>query len=207
MNLKEAGTSLLPAGGSILAPRVLGGVLALAPRRRPASRLCADGREGQRDVASAVAALLPGRVHRPLGERARPSLLPTLAPRMVLPLLPFCSGSSSLSPYSPQARAVLLQPSQPWLTFHAGPSLSSAASSKELLMKLRRKTGYSFVNCKKALETCGGDLKQVGGGAARFGATAPPHSFLPGVTLRSIDMTCCCPVSCATELAKEENLA
>lgn len=74
-------------------------------------------------------------------------------------------------------------------------------------MKLRRKTGYSFVNCKKALETCGGDLKQVGGGAARFGATTPPHAFLPGVTLRSIDMTCCCPVSCATELAKEENLA
>lgn len=28
-------------------------------------------------------------------------------------------------------------------------------------MKLRRKTGYSFVNCKKALETCGGDLKQA----------------------------------------------
>uniref|UniRef100_D3Z4M7 Ts translation elongation factor, mitochondrial n=1 Tax=Mus musculus TaxID=10090 RepID=D3Z4M7_MOUSE len=64
-----------------------------------------------------------------------------------------CTGRS--------ARAVLLQPSQPWLTFHAGPSLSSAASSKELLMKLRRKTGYSFVNCKKALETCGGDLKQA----------------------------------------------
>ena len=30
-------------------------------------------------------------------------------------------------------------------------------------MKLRRKTGYSFINCKKALETCGGDLKQVWG--------------------------------------------
>lgn len=28
-------------------------------------------------------------------------------------------------------------------------------------MKLRRTTGYSFVNCKKALETCGGDLKQA----------------------------------------------
>ncbi|KAF6122351.1 Ts translation elongation factor, mitochondrial [Phyllostomus discolor] len=28
-------------------------------------------------------------------------------------------------------------------------------------MKLRRKTGYSFVNCKKALDTCGGDLKQA----------------------------------------------
>lgn len=66
--------------------------------------------------------------------------------------------------FSPQARAGLLQPSQPWHTFHAGPRLSSA-SSKELLMKLRRKTGYSFVNCKKALETCDGDLRQVGGGA------------------------------------------
>lgn len=116
-------------------------------------------------------------------------------PADVRPLLPSCSGRSSLSPYSLQARAVLLQPSQPWLTFHAGPSLSSAASSKDLLMKLRRKTGYSFVNCKKALETCGGDLKQVGGGAVRFGAMAPPHAFLPGVTLGSIDMTCCCPVS------------
>ncbi|GAB1295637.1 Elongation factor Ts, mitochondrial [Apodemus speciosus] len=64
-----------------------------------------------------------------------------------------CTGRS--------ARAVLLQPSQPWHTFHSGPSLSSSASSKELLMQLRRKTGYSFVNCKKALETCGGDLKQA----------------------------------------------
>ncbi|XP_075810549.1 elongation factor Ts, mitochondrial [Microtus pennsylvanicus] len=63
-----------------------------------------------------------------------------------------CTGRS--------ARSVLLQSSQPWHTFHAGPSLASA-SSKELLMKLRRKTGYSFVNCKKALETCGGDLKQA----------------------------------------------
>nr|KAF6375667.1 Ts translation elongation factor, mitochondrial [Pipistrellus kuhlii] len=53
-----------------------------------------------------------------------------------------------------------LQSPQPWHAFHAGHWLSSA-SSKELLMKLRRKTGYSFVNCKKALETCGGDLKQA----------------------------------------------
>ncbi|XP_044533371.1 elongation factor Ts, mitochondrial [Gracilinanus agilis] len=34
-------------------------------------------------------------------------------------------------------------------------------SSKEHLQKLRRKTGYSFTNCKKALETCGGDLAQA----------------------------------------------
>ncbi|XP_042638139.1 elongation factor Ts, mitochondrial [Orycteropus afer afer] len=59
------------------------------------------------------------------------------------------------------AGPLLLQPPQPWHTFHAGPWLAASSSSKELLMKLRRKTGYSFVNCKKALETCGGDLKEV----------------------------------------------
>ncbi|XP_036885998.1 elongation factor Ts, mitochondrial isoform X3 [Sturnira hondurensis] len=64
------------------------------------------------------------------------------------------TGSSQVGPLP-------LQSSQPWHTIHAGPWLSSSASSKELLMKLRRKTGYSFVNCKKALETCGGDLKQA----------------------------------------------
>ncbi|XP_072597787.1 elongation factor Ts, mitochondrial isoform X1 [Vulpes vulpes] len=45
--------------------------------------------------------------------------------------------------------------------FHAGPWLWSSASSKDALVKLRRRTGYSFVNCKKALEACGGDLKQA----------------------------------------------
>uniref|UniRef100_A0A2K6FZA1 Elongation factor Ts, mitochondrial n=1 Tax=Propithecus coquereli TaxID=379532 RepID=A0A2K6FZA1_PROCO len=59
------------------------------------------------------------------------------------------------------AGSLLLQSPQLRHTFHAGTSLPSSASSKELLMKLRRKTGYSFVNCKKALETCGGDLKQA----------------------------------------------
>nr|KAF6454142.1 Ts translation elongation factor, mitochondrial [Molossus molossus] len=63
--------------------------------------------------------------------------------------------------YPLQAGPVPLQWPQPRHTLHAGPRLSSSASSKELLMKLRRKTGYSFVNCKKALETCGGDLKQA----------------------------------------------
>uniref|UniRef100_A0A8C9LU47 Elongation factor Ts, mitochondrial n=3 Tax=Colobinae TaxID=9569 RepID=A0A8C9LU47_9PRIM len=57
--------------------------------------------------------------------------------------------------------SLLRQSPQPRHTFHAGPHLSASASSKELLMKLRRNTGYSFVNCKKALETCGGDLKQA----------------------------------------------
>ncbi|XP_032145054.1 elongation factor Ts, mitochondrial isoform X2 [Sapajus apella] len=59
------------------------------------------------------------------------------------------------------AGSVLRQSPQPRHTFHAGPCLYASASSKELLMKLRRKTGYSFVNCKKALETCGEDLKQA----------------------------------------------
>ncbi|KAM8941717.1 elongation factor Ts, mitochondrial isoform 3-T3 [Lycaon pictus] len=45
--------------------------------------------------------------------------------------------------------------------FHAGPWLWSSAPSKDALVKLRRRTGYSFVNCKKALEACGGDLKQA----------------------------------------------
>ncbi|XP_008842260.1 elongation factor Ts, mitochondrial [Nannospalax galili] len=63
---------------------------------------------------------------------------------------------------SRSAGSLLLQSPQPsWHAFHAVPSLSSSTSSKELLMKLRRKTGYSFVNCKKALESCGGDLKQA----------------------------------------------
>ncbi|XP_069843753.1 elongation factor Ts, mitochondrial isoform X4 [Dipodomys merriami] len=60
---------------------------------------------------------------------------------------------------SRQAGSLLPPTPQPWHTFHAGPGLSS--SGKELLMKLRRRTGYSFVNCKKALETCDGDLKQA----------------------------------------------
>ncbi|XP_023441207.1 EEF1A lysine methyltransferase 3 isoform X1 [Dasypus novemcinctus] len=60
-----------------------------------------------------------------------------------------------------QAGPLLLQAPQPWHTFHAGTWLSVSASSKELLMKLRRKTGHSFVNCKKALQACGEDLKQA----------------------------------------------
>lgn len=114
-------------------------------------------------------------VHPAVPTRARPADVP---PRLCP--APGAPDRSSLSPSSLQARSVLLQSSQPWHTFHAGPSLASA-SSKELLMKLRRKTGYSFVNCKKALETCGGDLKQVGGGAARPGAAARLHTFLPGL--------------------------
>ncbi|XP_074082361.1 elongation factor Ts, mitochondrial isoform X2 [Macrotis lagotis] len=44
---------------------------------------------------------------------------------------------------------------------HAGALRPEASSSKERLKKLRRRTGYSFTNCKKALETCGGDLAQA----------------------------------------------
>nr|XP_056705236.1 elongation factor Ts, mitochondrial [Euleptes europaea] len=36
-------------------------------------------------------------------------------------------------------------------------------AAKELLVKLRKKTGYSFVNCKKALEKFDGNLKEAEG--------------------------------------------
>ncbi|XP_055973702.1 elongation factor Ts, mitochondrial [Sorex fumeus] len=65
-------------------------------------------------------------------------------------------------PGSCQTRSPRLQwPPPPGSAFPAARRLSAAASSKELLVTLRRKTGYSFVNCKKALETCGGDLQQA----------------------------------------------
>lgn len=35
------------------------------------------------------------------------------------------------------------------------------ASDKDLLLKLRKKTGYSFTNCKKALDKFSNDIKQV----------------------------------------------
>ncbi|XP_067880602.1 elongation factor Ts, mitochondrial-like [Heterodontus francisci] len=34
------------------------------------------------------------------------------------------------------------------------------AADKELLLKLRKRTGYSFTNCKKALERFSSDLQQ-----------------------------------------------
>ncbi|XP_037740179.1 elongation factor Ts, mitochondrial isoform X2 [Chelonia mydas] len=43
--------------------------------------------------------------------------------------------------------------------FHTG--LRAFAADKELLVKLRKKTGYSFVNCKTALEKFNGDSKQA----------------------------------------------
>ncbi|XP_075121790.1 elongation factor Ts, mitochondrial [Leptodactylus fuscus] len=43
--------------------------------------------------------------------------------------------------------------------FHSGFRL--LAADKELLVKLRKKTGYSFINCKKALEKFSNDAKQA----------------------------------------------
>ncbi|XP_005986221.1 elongation factor Ts, mitochondrial isoform X1 [Latimeria chalumnae] len=41
------------------------------------------------------------------------------------------------------------------------PGLRLMVENKDLLVKLRKKTGYSFVNCKKALEKFGSDAKQA----------------------------------------------
>uniref|UniRef100_A0A8C8SJU4 Elongation factor Ts, mitochondrial n=1 Tax=Pelusios castaneus TaxID=367368 RepID=A0A8C8SJU4_9SAUR len=43
--------------------------------------------------------------------------------------------------------------------FHTG--LRALTANKELLVKLRRKTGYSFMNCKKALEKFSGNSNQA----------------------------------------------
>ncbi|KAM4700468.1 elongation factor Ts, mitochondrial [Discoglossus pictus] len=43
--------------------------------------------------------------------------------------------------------------------FHSAARL--LASDKDLLVKLRKKTGYSFINCKKALEKFSNDSKQA----------------------------------------------
>ncbi|OCT95783.1 elongation factor Ts, mitochondrial isoform X1 [Xenopus laevis] len=48
---------------------------------------------------------------------------------------------------------------QPVGLFHTGVRL--LAADKDLLVKLRKKTGYSFMNCKKALEQCANDFKQA----------------------------------------------
>lgn len=45
-------------------------------------------------------------------------------------------------------------------TIHTGPLLQDA-SRKSLLAKLRRKTGYAFVNCKKALELHSNDIEKA----------------------------------------------
>lgn len=100
---------------------------------------------------------LPSPTPRPLSLLTSPPCGRAFCPRNAS----LRSASHALLPL--QAGPLPLQWPQPRHAFHAGHRLSSSASSKELLMKLRRKTGYSFVNCKKALETCGGDLKQVWG--------------------------------------------
>uniref|UniRef100_A0A8C5Q0C1 Elongation factor Ts, mitochondrial n=1 Tax=Leptobrachium leishanense TaxID=445787 RepID=A0A8C5Q0C1_9ANUR len=43
--------------------------------------------------------------------------------------------------------------------FHSG--VRFLASDKDLLLKLRKKTGYSFMNCKKALQKFSNDIKQA----------------------------------------------
>ncbi|XP_068121239.1 elongation factor Ts, mitochondrial [Hyperolius riggenbachi] len=48
---------------------------------------------------------------------------------------------------------------QPAGLFHTCTRL--LAADKELLVKLRKKTGYSFINCKKALEKFSNDVKQA----------------------------------------------
>uniref|UniRef100_UPI00398F2BA6 elongation factor Ts, mitochondrial isoform X2 n=1 Tax=Pristiophorus japonicus TaxID=55135 RepID=UPI00398F2BA6 len=49
---------------------------------------------------------------------------------------------------------------QPTQFLHC-PGVRSMAADKELLMKLRKKTGYSFTNCKKALEKFNSNLQQA----------------------------------------------
>ncbi|XP_005397475.1 PREDICTED: elongation factor Ts, mitochondrial isoform X2 [Chinchilla lanigera] len=62
---------------------------------------------------------------------------------------------------SHQAGALLLRRAQPGHAFGAAPRPSSSAARKDLLMQLRRRTGYPFVHCRTALEACGGDLGQA----------------------------------------------
>lgn len=45
-------------------------------------------------------------------------------------------------------------------TFHT--SCMWMTTNKNLLAKLRKSTGYTFANCKKALEVTNNDLVQVG---------------------------------------------
>lgn len=97
----------------------------------------------------------------PVQSRCTPVGTPSTPCQCTLHPLEFAASCLSSLSYPIQAGSLLRQSPQPRHTLHAGPRLSASASSKELLMKLRRNTGYSFVNCKKALETCGGDLKQV----------------------------------------------
>ncbi|XP_072350120.1 elongation factor Ts, mitochondrial [Scyliorhinus torazame] len=55
------------------------------------------------------------------------------------------------------SRILSVQPTQ----FLHCPGIRLMAADKELLLKLRKKTGYSFTNCKKALEKFSSDLQQA----------------------------------------------
>ncbi|XP_051865696.1 elongation factor Ts, mitochondrial isoform X2 [Pristis pectinata] len=64
------------------------------------------------------------------------------------------------------ARIFSTQPAQVLLSTQPAQFLHSSgarliAADKELLVKLRKKTGYSFTNCKKALEKFNSDLQQA----------------------------------------------
>nr|XP_006110518.1 elongation factor Ts, mitochondrial [Pelodiscus sinensis] len=62
-------------------------------------------------------------------------------------------------PFSQQYAAKMVVSQQLVRLFHAG--LRALAADKELLVTLRKKTGYSFLNCKKALEKFRGNPKQA----------------------------------------------
>ncbi|XP_041036077.1 elongation factor Ts, mitochondrial isoform X1 [Carcharodon carcharias] len=55
------------------------------------------------------------------------------------------------------SRIIFAQPTQ----FLHCPGIRLMAVDKELLLKLRKETGYSFTNCKKALEQFSSDLQQA----------------------------------------------
>ncbi|VDP11662.1 unnamed protein product [Soboliphyme baturini] len=48
-----------------------------------------------------------------------------------------------------------------WLRQFSRFCSSTSPSSKELLLKLRKKTGFSYINCKKALDSCNRDLEKA----------------------------------------------
>ncbi|KAE8626721.1 hypothetical protein XENTR_v10006725 [Xenopus tropicalis] len=68
------------------------------------------------------------------------------------------SYSGNMAALCSSLRAKLLWRQQVGL-LHTGVRL--LAADKELLVKLRKRTGYSFINCKKALEQFSNDFKQA----------------------------------------------
>lgn len=60
-------------------------------------------------------------------------------------------------------KSIALQMISKCLARHFHLKFSCRASEKSQLAALRKKTGYTFTNCKKALELHNNDLTQVGG--------------------------------------------